>query len=91
MQNDLKKVLQLLPEGVMIYKKYDNPHIKLWNNELERMFEFQTFPKIYANNSTGSSYYENRAITIDDVDTDHLKDILSKKILVPIHKVNESE
>jgi len=40
MQNDLKKVLQLLPEGVMIYKKYDNPHIKLWNNELERMFEF---------------------------------------------------
>ena len=42
LQRDLKKVLQTLPEAVMIYKKHENPHIKLWNKELERLFGFQS-------------------------------------------------
>lgn len=35
LQKDLKKVIQVLPEGVMIYKRYGDNHIKLWNKELE--------------------------------------------------------
>ena len=41
LQKDLKKVLQVLPEGVMIFKKEGNRHIKLWNNELVRLFNFR--------------------------------------------------
>ena len=44
LQKDLKKVLQLLPEGVMIYKRFGNPHIKLYNNELEKLFKFKILP-----------------------------------------------
>ena len=33
----------------MIYKRFStkgsNPHIKLWNNELERLFDFKSLPK----------------------------------------------
>ena len=46
LQRDLKKVLQVLPEGVMIYKRFGNPHIKLWNNELERLFKFKPLIQI---------------------------------------------
>ena len=35
-------MLQDLPEGVMIYKKFDNPHIKLWNNEFIKLFKFKS-------------------------------------------------
>lgn len=38
LQRDLNKVLQVLPEGVLIYKRFGNPHIKLWNQELKRLF-----------------------------------------------------
>ena len=41
LQQDLKKVLQVLPEGVMIYKRFENPHIKLWNNEFINLFKFK--------------------------------------------------
>lgn len=44
LQNDMKKVLQVLPEGVMIYKRFDNPHIKLWNNEFMNLFKLENLP-----------------------------------------------
>ena len=28
----------------MIYKRFGNPHIKLWNNELEKLFAFYALP-----------------------------------------------
>jgi len=41
-QQDIKKVMQILPEGIMIYKRHGNPHIKLWNDELIRLFNFKS-------------------------------------------------
>lgn len=40
LQKDLKKVLQVLPEGVIIYQRFENQHIKLWNNEFLKLFKF---------------------------------------------------
>ena len=52
----MKKVLQVLPEGVMIYKRFGNPHIKLWNNELEKLFKFNALPvKIGRENDESSN------------------------------------
>ena len=33
-----------MPEGVMIHKRFGNPHIKLYNNELQRLFAFKSLP-----------------------------------------------
>lgn len=41
LKRDLKKVLQKLPEGVLIYKRFGNPHVKLWNQELQKLFKSQ--------------------------------------------------
>ena len=43
-QKDLKKVLQVLPEGVMVCQRFGNPHIKLWNRELVKLFKFASLP-----------------------------------------------
>ena len=40
MQADLQKVLTVLPEGVLIFKRFRNPHIIYWNKQLERLLSF---------------------------------------------------
>jgi hypothetical protein len=40
---DLKKVLHILPDGIMIYKINENKNIKLWNKEFENKFLAQKF------------------------------------------------
>jgi hypothetical protein len=93
LQKDLKKVLQVLPEGVMIYKRFGNPHIKLWNNEMERLFAFKSLPTNLGNleNSVSENIGKNGKIVenIDDLDDGHLKDIMSQKILMPVSKLIE--
>ena len=40
----------------MIYKRFGNPHIKLWNNELEKLFKFNALPvKIGRENDESSN------------------------------------
>ena len=75
-QEDIKKTLQILPEGIMIYKRFGNPHIKLWNKELVNIFRF----KALQDESIGE---------IEDLNTSHMKDILSQKTLLPIPRVKE--
>jgi hypothetical protein len=36
----LQKVLTVLPEGVLIFKRFRNPHIIYWNKQLERLLSF---------------------------------------------------
>lgn len=45
-KKDLKKLIKIFPEGVMACKRFGKPHIKLWNNELVRMFSFEVLPKL---------------------------------------------
>jgi hypothetical protein len=59
----------------MIYKRFGNPHIKLWNNELERLFKFKSLPSLVAQVAEG--LLENLVKNIDDLDQGHLKDIMS--------------
>lgn len=40
MQSDLQKVLTVLPEGVLIFKRFKNPHIIYWNKQLEKLLNF---------------------------------------------------
>ena len=85
LQRDLKKVLQVLPEGVMIYKRFGNhPHIKLWNNELERLFKFRQLKNASPVNIIESSDDNKREVNVDDLESSHLKNILTEKILIPI-------
>ena len=42
MQSDLQKVLTVLPEGVLIFKRFRNPHIIYWNKQLESLLSFHT-------------------------------------------------
>jgi hypothetical protein len=51
LQKDLKKILKLLPEGVLIYKRLGDTKVKLWNNELERMFKFSMPETLYLENN----------------------------------------
>ena len=44
-QRDLHKVLQFLPEGVMICQRYGNPDVKYWNPELVKLFSFAFIPE----------------------------------------------
>ncbi len=63
LQRDLKKVLQVLPEGVMIYKRFGNPHIKLWNNELERLFKFKPLIQIKNRDDTQNNHNDENENT----------------------------
>jgi hypothetical protein len=40
MQSDLQKVLNVLPEGVLIFKRFRNPYIIYWNQQLEKLLNF---------------------------------------------------
>lgn len=77
----------------MIYKRFGNPHIKLWNNEMERLFAFKSLPTNLGNleNSVSENIGKNgkRVENIDDLDDGHLKDIMSQKILMPVSKLIE--
>ena len=70
----------------MIYKRFGNPHIKLWNNELERLFKFKSLLKIEG----GEGQQDVKVKNVDDLAQGHLKDIMSQKILLPIQKVIEN-
>ena len=52
LKHDLKKVLDVLPEGVMIYKRHGERHIKLWNDELLRLFKFKPLEKANVRTNT---------------------------------------
>jgi hypothetical protein len=71
----------------MIYKRFGNPHIKLWNNELERLFKFKSLLKIEG----GEGQQDVKVKNVDDLAQGHLKDIMSQKILLPIQKVIENQ
>jgi hypothetical protein len=68
LQKDLKKVLQVLPEGVMIYKRFGNPHIKLYNNELEKLFKFKILPSKVTKSKSQEGLQENNVKSIDELD-----------------------
>jgi hypothetical protein len=57
LQKDLKKILKLLPEGVLIYKRLGDTKVKLWNNELERMFKFSMPETLYLENNFSSNNF----------------------------------
>ena len=80
MQKDLKTVLQVMPEGLMIFKRFGNSHIKLWNNELERLFAFKSLPKNQVTNEDGvkEKIDKNGKVVenVDDLDNGHLEDII---------------
>ena len=40
MQSDLQKILTVLPEGVLIFKRFRNPYIIYWNNQFEKLLNF---------------------------------------------------
>ena len=40
MMSDLQKVLTVLPEGIFIFKRFRNPYIIYWNNQLETLLNF---------------------------------------------------
>jgi hypothetical protein len=81
----------------MIYKRFKNPHIKLWNNELERLFHFKSLPKNQkeedspdnAKNIILPSKNGQRVENVDDLAIGHLTDIMNQKILLPITKLVE--
>ncbi len=55
LQKDLKKILKLLPEGVLIYKRLGDTKVKLWNNELERIFKFSMPDSAYLEHNFSSN------------------------------------
>ena len=40
MQSDLQKILTVLPEGVLIFKRFRNPFIIYWNDHFEKLLNF---------------------------------------------------
>lgn len=38
MQKDLNKVIKLMPEGVMIFERYNLENLKLWNDQFMQLF-----------------------------------------------------
>jgi hypothetical protein len=46
-----------LPEGVLIYKRLGDTKVKLWNNELERMFKFSMPETLYLENNFSSNNF----------------------------------
>ena len=76
----------------MIYKRFGiNPHIKLYNNELERLFKFKILPSKVTKTDSKDALQEKNVTSIDELDQGHLKDILNLKILLPIQKVIENQ
>ena len=83
----------------MICKRYGfNPHVKLWNKELINLFEFQSLndkdnkpDNDKSKDSINSSQTSKKHLQkkIDDLDQSHLKDIMNKKVLLPIPKIVE--
>jgi hypothetical protein len=79
----------------MIYKRFStkgsNPHIKLWNNELERLFDFKSLPKnTTAKEDSPDIMKDGKKVqTVDDLDGGHLNDLMNQKILLPISKIVE--
>lgn len=79
----------------MIYKRFSskgsNPHIKLWNNELERLFDFKSLPKKAPKADDPQDIIKDgkRVQTVDDLDGGHLNDLMNQKILLPISKIVE--
>ena len=85
----------------MICKRYGfNPHVKLWNKELINLFEFQSLnnmdskgeaDKDKSRDSINTSQTSQKHLQkkIDDLDQSHLKDIMNKKVLLPIPKIVE--
>ena len=89
---DLKNVLHAMPEGVMIYKRFGNPHIKLWNDELIRLFQFHSLPNKEDDKSEDGV---EKIASVDDLDENekmksHLKEFLTKKILLPLPQIVEN-
>ena len=76
----------------MIYKKFDNPHIKLWNNELEKLFKFKSLPSNISSNDGSLNIPKNgkKVENEENLGERHLKDIMNQKILLPIEKVVEN-
>lgn len=77
LQKDLKKVLQELPEGVLIYKRFGNPHIKLYNNELERLFKFQILPTSATKRTTEEVGSQDTSKNMDELNETQLKYIMN--------------
>ena len=47
----------------MIYKRFGNPHIKLWNNELERLFKFKPLIQIKNRDDTQNNHNDENENT----------------------------
>ena len=73
-----------MPEGVVIYKRFGNPHIKLWNHEFTNLFRFQSLNELEVDGNKNDINY------VQDLEQNHLNDILTKKILLPVTKIEES-
>ena len=76
-----------MPEGVMIYKRFGNPHIKLWNDELIRLFQFHSLPNKEEDKKESGV---KKIASVDDLDECHLKEFLTKKILLPLPQIVEN-
>jgi hypothetical protein len=50
----------------MIYKRFGNPHIKLYNNELEKLFKFKILPSKVTKSQEGLQ--EKNVKSIDELD-----------------------
>ena len=44
-----------MPEGVLIYKRLGDTKVKLWNNELERIFKFSMPDSAYLEHNFSSN------------------------------------
>lgn len=79
----------------MIYKRFGNPHVKLWNEELINLFKFSSLAKDNKgeeekSKDRGDKSSKIEAKVIDDIDQDHLHEIMTKKVLIPIEKIAEN-
>lgn len=52
----------------MIYKRFGNPHIKLYNNELEKLFKFKILPGKVIKSKSQEGLQENNVKSIDELD-----------------------
>ena len=85
----------------MIYKRFGNPHVKLWNKELLKLFEFSSLnvdkqeeDESCKDQQDASQIIEkqlerDKLKKIEDLDQSHLKDVMNKKVLLPIAKIVE--
>lgn len=64
-QSDIKQVFKQLPEGMLIFKRFGNPHVKLYNDELVKLFGLE-LPEESSDKLSGSE------IKADDLPATHL-------------------